>query len=398
MDVRIVPPAAFAAYAPLPTDAPLVTGSIGGILFYISIALCFSFMCSLLEAILLSSSPAHIEGMAHKGQRAGLLMQRHKAQMELTISAILTLNTFAHTIGAAGAGAEAVAVFGEAYFGVISFALTLIILLLSEILPKTIGAAYWKQLLPFAAYALRVMVFVMYPLLIGMNWFAKLFSKQEDEPTVSRSDFEALANIGQAEGEIHENENRVMKNLLRLSDLQVSDAMTPRTVMFALPSRFTVAEVAQKHRILPYSRIPIYNQRIDDIDGFVLRTDILGRLADDADGVVLGDLKRPLQSIPESLPMDKALDVLMKQGQHILLVFDEYGGTAGIITLEDVLEQLLGAEIMDETDAVRDTRAEAAVRARRRMAEIGVTPTDLMQSIGDDRDGSAGTTPTPKPA
>jgi CBS domain containing-hemolysin-like protein len=376
----------------------LVTGSIGGILFYISIALCFSFMCSLLEAILLSSSPAHIEAMVNKRQQVGVLMQQHKARLELTISAILTLNTFAHTIGAAGAGAEAVAVFGEAYFGVISFALTLIILLLSEILPKTIGAAYWKQLLPFAAYALRAMVFIMYPLLIGMNWFAKLFSKQEDEPTVSRSDFEALANIGQAEGEIHENENKVMKNLLRLGDLQVSDAMTPRTVMFALPSRFTVAEVAQKHRILPYSRIPIYNQRIDDIDGFVLRTDILGRLADDADGVVLGDLKRPLHSIPESLPMDKALDVLMKQGQHILLVFDEYGGTAGIITLEDVLEQLLGAEIMDETDAVRDTRAEAAVRARRRMAEIGVTPTDLMQSIGDDRDGSAGTTPTPKPA
>jgi CBS domain containing-hemolysin-like protein len=395
MDARLFLEAA--AAAPLDPNAASGTGSIGGMLFYIAIALGFSFMCSLLEATLLSSSPAYIETLVHKGQRTGLLMQHHKENLELTISAILTLNTFAHTIGAAGAGAEAVAVFGDALFGVISFTLTMIILLFSEILPKTIGAAYWRQLLPFAAYTLRVMVWLMYPLLLGMNWFAKLFSKQEDEPTVSRSDFEALANIGQAEGEIDESENRVLKNLLRLNDLHVTDAMTPRTVLFALPSAFTVADVAQKHRILPYSRIPVYNDKIDDIDGFVLRTDILSKLADDSDNVRLADLKRPIHSIPETLPMDKALDILVKQGQHILLVFDEYGGTAGIITLEDVLEQLLGTEIMDETDAVRDTRAEAAVRARRRMAEIGVN-SSFGDITGDLPDGSAGSTPAPKPS
>jgi CBS domain containing-hemolysin-like protein len=347
----------------------------------------------MLEAILLTSSHAHIELMMNKGLRSGFLMHRHKANLEITISAILTLNTFAHTIGAAGAGAEAVAVFGDALFGVISFVLTMILLIFSEILPKTIGANYWKQLLPFAAYILRAMVWVMYPLLVLLDRFAKLFSNQEEEPTVSRSELEVLANIGHAEGEIDESENRVMKNLLRLSDLQVSDAMTPRMVMFALPSTMTVGEVAQKHRILPYSRIPIYAEKVDEIDGFALRTDILTRLADDNDSVTLADLKRPLQSIPDSLPMDKALDVLMKQGQHILLVFDEYGGTAGIITLEDIFEQLLGAEIMDETDAVRDTRAEAAVRARRRMVEMGVTP-----ATPDTGEESHGSTPTPKPA
>lgn len=392
MDARLFFDAASAVFAPA-APAAAATGTVGGMLFYISIALGLSFMCSVLEAILLSSSHAHIELLMNKGDRVGFLMQRHKANLEITISAILTLNTFAHTIGAAGAGAEAVAVFGEAYFGVISFALTMILLILSEILPKTIGASYWKQLLPFAAYTLRAMVWVMYPLLILLDRFAKLFSKQEEEPTVSRSELEVLANIGHAEGEIDESENRVMKNLLRLSDLQVYDAMTPRTVIFALPSQMTVGEVAQKHKILPYSRIPIYAEKLDEIDGFALRTDILTRLADDKDSVTLAELKRPLQSIPDSLPMDKALDVLMKQGQHILLVFDEYGGTAGIITLEDVFEQLLGAEIMDETDAVRDTRAEAAVRARRRMAEIGVTPST--PEIGDENHG---TTPAPKPA
>ncbi len=389
MNARLFLDAASATFAPVAPDAP-ATGTIGGILFYISIALAFSFVCSLLEAVLLTSSHAHIEVMSEKGHRAGILMQRHKANLEITISAILTLNTFAHTIGAAGAGAEAVAVFGEPFFGVISFALTMILLIFSEILPKTIGANYWKQLLPFSAYMLRAMVWVMYPMLIVLDRFAKLFSNQTEEPTVSRSEFEALANISHAEGEIDESENRVMKNLLRLSDLQVSDSMTPRTVLFALPSHLTVGELTQKHRILPYSRIPIYAEKLDEIDGFALRTDILTRLAEDNDSVTLADLKRPLQSIPESLPMDKALAVLMKQGQHILLVFDEYGSTAGIITLEDIFEQLLGAEIMDETDAVRDTRAEAAVRARRRMAEIGVAPTNSHK--GDVHHGSA-TTP-----
>jgi len=391
MDARLFFDATSATFAPVAPDAA-ATGSVGGILFYISIAIGLSFLCSMLEAILLTASPAHIELMMNKGQRAGFLMHGHKDNLEITISAILTLNTFAHTIGAAGAGAEAVAVFGDALFGVISFVLTMILLIFSEILPKTIGANYWKQLLPAAAYILRAMVWVMYPLLVVLDRFAKLFSNQDEEPTVSRSELEVLANIGHAEGEIDESENRVMKNLLRLNDLQVSDAMTPRTVMFALPSTMTVGEVAVKHRILPYSRIPIYAEKLDEIDGFALRTDILTRLADDNDSVTLAELKRPLLSIPESLPMDKALDVLIKQGQHILLIFDEYGGTAGIITFEDVFEQLLGAEIMDETDDVRDTRAEAAVRARRRMVEMGVTPSN--PDKGDDY----GTATPPKPA
>lgn len=394
MDARLSLDAFSAALAPIAPDAAAgSTGTVGGMLFYISLALVISFICSMLEAVTLSSTHSHIETMVSKGDAAGKLMQRHKGNLELTLSAILTLNTFAHTIGAAGAGAEAVGVFGNELFGLISLILTIIILLFSEILPKTIGAAYWRQLIPFAAYTLRVMVWVMYPLLVGMNWFAKLFNRQEEEPTVSRSDFEALANIGHAEGEIDESENRVMKNLLRLSDLEVSDSMTPRTVLFALPSSMTVAEVGAKHRILPYSRIPIHNGKVDEIDGFVLRTDILSKLAEDADSVKLAELKRPIHSIPESLPMDKALDVLVKQGQHILLVFDEYGGTAGIITLEDVLEQLLGAEIMDETDAVRDTRAEAAVRARKRMAELGFNPDEL--HTGDATDGSTPTSPKP---
>jgi len=391
MDARLFSDVASATFAPVAADSAAV-GSMGGILFYISIALALSFLCSMLEAVLLTSSHAHIERMINKDLRAGFLMQRHKATLETTLSALLILNSFAQIVGAVGAGTQAVALLGADYFGAISFALTVILLVLAKILPKSLGTRHWKRLLPFSAYSLRAMVWLMYPFLMLLNPFAKRFSNPAEEPTFSRSEFEALANIGHAAGEIDESENRVMKNLLRLSDLQVSDAMTPRTVLFALPSRMTVSEVAAKHRILPYSRIPIYAEKLDEIDGFALRTDILTRLADDHDGVTLAELKRPLQSIPESLPMDKALDVLMKQGQHILLIFDEYGGTAGIITLEDIFEQLLGAEIMDETDAVRDTRAEAAVRARHRMAEIGVTPL-IPPNTGDTPHGSA---PTPK--
>ncbi len=365
--------AAAPALAPV-TLGDGATGSVGGIVFYISIALTVSFTCSLLEAVLLTSSNSTIEVLAQQGSRAGQLMRKHKQRLELTISAILTLNTFAHTIGAAGAGAEAVGVFGNEFFGLVSFILTALILIVSEILPKTLGATYWRQLLPFAGYTLQGMIWSMYPILIGIQWFARLFGREESEPTVTRDELAVLAEQSKTEGGIAESENRVLKNLLRLGDLQIYDIMTPRSVMFALPGKTTVAEVITRNKVLPYSRIPVYTDDLDDINGYVLRSEILAHVARDADHITLESVKRPIHSIPEALSVDRALDKFVAEGQHIFLVIDEYSGTAGIITLEDALESLLGAEIMDETDTSRDMRVLAIERSRAKLAAMGLEP------------------------
>jgi CBS domain containing-hemolysin-like protein len=366
--------AAIDGFAPVaPTDT-VATGSIGGLLFYISFALVMSFTCSLLEAVLLTSSNSTIEVLSKTGSQAGVLMRKHKQRLELTLSAILTLNTFAHTIGAAGAGAEAVGVFGNELFGLISFVLTVMILLFSEILPKTIGATYWRGLLPFAAYTLQAMVIVMYPALVAINWFARLFGRDGAEPTVTRAELEVLADASETGGGLAQSENRVLKNLLRLGEKQVYDIMTPRSVMLALPGDMTVAEASRRNKIIPYSRIPIYLGGYDDIYGYVLRSEILAHVAVDADHITLDSIKRPIHSVPETLRVDRVLDQFVAQGQHIFLVMDEYGGTSGIITLEDALESLLGAEIMDETDTSRDMRELALQRSREKLAAMGIEP------------------------
>lgn len=384
--------AAANALAPVTPLEAAPSGTVGGLLFYISFALLMSFTCSLLEAVLLTSSNSTIEVLAKTGSKAGVLMRKHKQRIELTLSAILTLNTFAHTIGAAGAGAEAVGVFGSEAFGLISFVLTLLILLFSEILPKTIGATYWRGLLPFTAYTLQGMVFAMYPALIAINRFARLFGRDGSEPTVTRAELEVLADASETGGGLAQSENRVLKNLLRLGEKQVYDIMTPRSVMLALPGVTTVAEAAARNKIIPYSRLPIYLEGYDDIYGYVLRSEILSHVAVDADHVTLDTIKRPIHSVPETLRVDRVLDQFVAQGQHIFLVMDEYGGTSGIITLEDALESLLGAEIMDETDTSRDMRELALQRSRAKLAAMGIEPPAKKTSIEDNNEPNSSST------
>lgn len=386
MNILISLGAAVDTLAPVtPTDtAP--AGTVGGILFYITVALTMSFTCSLLEAVLLTSNNSTIEVLSKTGSQVGLLMRKHKQRLELTISAILTLNTFAHTIGAAGAGAEAVGVFGNEFFGLISFVLTALILLLSEILPKTIGATYWRGLLPFTAYTLQFMVVAMYPILVAINWFARLFGRDGAEPTVTREELEVLADASETGGGLAESENRVLKNLLRLGDKQVYDIMTPRSVMLALPGNMTVADASTRNKVIPYSRIPIYPSNYDDIYGYVLRSEILAHVAVDADHITLESIKRPIHSVPETLRVDRVLDQFVAQGQHIFLVMDEYGGTSGIITLEDALESLLGAEIMDETDTSRDMRELALQRSRAKLTAMGIEPPPKQTSTEDQNE------------
>ncbi|MDQ7026790.1 MAG: CNNM domain-containing protein [Anaerolineae bacterium] len=362
--VNILPPLAFAP--PPPGEGSV--GTWGALLFFVAIALGISFICSVLEAILLSTSHAHIELAIEKGGRGGTLMQKHKADVERPISAILTLNTVAHTVGAAGAGAEAVGIFGNQWFGVISAVLTILILVFSEIIPKTLGATYWKQLNSFAAYTIEGLVWVLFPAVWILEKATQVLKSEDNQPIVSRVELEVMARIGVSEGSLHEYENRILRNLLLLEKIRVSDIMTPRTVTLAFQQEMTIGELFEKHPALPYSRLPIYDNNTDDVTGFVLRIDVLtAHIAGEIEKPLIA-FRRDIGDIPETNSVASALDEFITKQQHILLVIDEYGGTAGVLTMEDTLESLLGIEITDESDVVEDLRKMAEQRYKRQQA------------------------------
>lgn len=347
------------------------SGSVSSLLLYVLLGLSCSFVCSLCEGVLLTSSLSYIEVRAEAGDRAGILMRRHKDNVERPISAILTLNTIAHTVGAAGAGVEATAIFGSEYIGVISAVLTLLILVFSEIIPKTLGAVHWKPLLGFTAYTIQILVWVLYPAVWAFDRLTRLLTPAEREATVTRGEIEVMARISTGEGGLVEGERVILRNLLRLGRVHVSDIMTPRTVMLSFPQNCTVGEVMQAHPLLPFSRIPIYDQSPDDTNTFVLRSDILSAAAEDRDSATLAGLARPLHSIPETMTVDRVLAEFVSRNEHIFLVFDEFGGAAGIITLEDAVESLLGVEITDESDPVADLRLLAQQRYERQAKLLG---------------------------
>jgi CBS domain containing-hemolysin-like protein len=347
----------------------MMEGSFTGLILFVAIALGVSFVCSILEAVLLSVSASHVEVLAQKGERVGHLMQKHKSDIERPISAILTLNTIAHTVGAAGAGAEAAAIFGSQFIGVISAILTFLILVFSEIIPKTLGAVYWKQLTPFTAYSLQLMMIVLFPVVWVFKQITVKMKPEHGQPTVSRLDLEAMAFISTKEGALMEQENRIFHNLLQLKDIQVSTIMTPRIVVTALQQDLTVGQVLEKLSKIPFSRIPIYTDDLDDITDYVLRYQIYEYAAHGRLDVPLKDFSRKIHAVPETKPVAKVMEDFIERKEHILLLIDEYGGTAGIITQEDVMESLLGIEITDETDLVADLRQLARERYERTMTE-----------------------------
>ncbi len=373
--MTLLSPYAAPLLAPVTPDAG-AAGSLSTLLIYVLVALGFSFLCSLCEAALLTASQSHVEVLAESGSRAGALMRRHKENVERPISAILTLNTIAHTVGAAGAGAEAAAIFGSEFIGIISAVLTLLILVFSEIVPKTVGAVYWKPLLPFTAYTVQLLVVALSPAVWAFDRLTRLLTPAEREPTVTRGEIEVMARISTGEEGLAESEQVILRNLLHLRGVHVSDIMTPRTVMLALRKELTVGAVMQTHRLLPYSRIPLYDRTPDDASAFVLRSDILSAAAEDRDSVTLAEMARPLHSIPETMTVERALTEFISRHQHIFLVFDEFGGTAGLITLEDAVESLLGVEITDESDLVADLRQLAQQRYERQAKLLGLARDD----------------------
>jgi len=378
-------------FAPAQPTAEPVDGSIGGLLFYITVALGFSFLCSMWEAGLLSSSPSYVETLANEGSGAGQTMKALKDNVDRPISAILTLNTVAHTVGAAGAGAQAAAVFGNQWFGLISAVLTLLILVFSEIIPKTLGAVYWKQLLPFNAISIRLLVIVFTPVVWAFQKLTNVIAHGEDANVVTRSELETMAELSSTSGSIAESEHNILKNLLRLDEVQVNTIMTPRPIILAIQESTTVGEVMRMTSKIPYSRIPIYAENADDIRAFVLRYDILTAAAKDEHHRPISDFRREIVSVPETMSVATVMTELLNRKQHIALVFDEYGGTAGIITMEDAVESLLGAEITDESDIVEDLRALAQQRFERQKAVLGLVTEeyDQIKAVGEEEGVSA---------
>jgi len=349
------------------------------LIVFVLLALIFSFACSVAEAVLLSITPSYIESLREKRpKRAALLKRLRQERIDQSLAAILTLNTIAHTVGAIVAGAKATVVFGSAWIGLFSACITLMILFLSEIIPKTMGAVYWMKFVDATALFVQGLIISLYPLVWVAEGLTRLIARGKVEHVFSRDEFIAMADIGKQTGHINENESRIIRNLFRFGSLQVTAIMTPRVVISAFPQDMTVAEAllhSQTHT--HFSRLPVYETDIDKITGFVLKDDILMFKTRGQSNVKLDALKRDILFVPESMTLSMLSELLLDRRQHIAIVVGEYGGTSGLVTLEDVLETLLGMEIQDEMDDVEDMRVLARQqwekRARTQGIEVGTT-------------------------
>ena len=361
---------------------PGQTQNLVWMLVFATVALVFSFLCSVAEAVVLSVSPSYIANLQSKGKRGAGALKKVKADIDRSLAAILTLNTIAHTLGAGGAGAEAAVFFGAVYAGIAMAVLTLLILFLSEIIPKTLGALYWRRLAPMTGGFVRSLIWLFFPLVLVSERLTKWLTRGRSVHQFSREEFTALADIGAEAGQLDAKESRMLKNLLRFPSLCAEDIMTPRTVVFALQQDMTVHEVMQADAELGFSRIPIYGEDRDEVAGFVLKTDVLLNEHRQGGKARLRDLKRELRAVKETTPLSHVLEEMLDNRAHILLVVDDYGGTEGIVTLEDVVETLIGIEIVDEADKIDDMRRLARQKWQQRMERLGI---DLRQS---DDDGS----------
>ncbi|MBU1371013.1 MAG: hemolysin family protein [Bacteroidetes bacterium] len=336
------------------------------LVLYLLLALVVSFLCSILEAVLLSAPVPYLRTKSESGSKLAADLLGMKGQIDKPLSAILSLNTVAHTVGAAGVGAQATLVFGEVYFGVVSAVLTLLILIFTEIIPKTIGARYWRNLLGFTYYTIRVLVVLAYPLVVMSSLITNLFAKQKAEQTISREELGLLADIGNQEGVLGEQESRIIKNIISLRQVKVADIMTPRVVVAAADETLTMADFGQDPKFISFTRIPIYHENIEHINGYIFRQAVFEQLAEDHHDKQIAVLKRTIVVVPESIPVLSLWDQMVSKREHIALVVDEYGGTAGIVTMEDIIETLLGFEIMDERDAIQDMQQYARDRWKKR--------------------------------
>ncbi len=334
------------------------------LVIYAAMALGVSFICSILEAVVLSVPHTYIAVIQKEGKKSGDMWAHLKDDDAVKpLTAILTLNTIAHTMGAAGVGSQVQAIWPENdYLTIASIILTLAVLFFSEIIPKTLGTAYWKQLAPITGLVLIYLVKLLAIIIIPIQILKSLLPKGSNT-LVTRDDVVAIVDLGEEEGILEEDEETVIHNLLKLRDINVSEIMTPRVVMTTFKSSATIEEILQDNKIIRFSRIPIYEESIDDISGIVIRSEILMAASRDESSKLIGEFLKPAVSINADKSVDHALEFLLEKRQQFAIVRDEFGGTAGIVTMEDVLETLLGEEIVDELDEVDDMRELAKEQA-----------------------------------
>ncbi|MEP2652295.1 MAG: CNNM domain-containing protein [Paraglaciecola sp.] len=337
------------------------------LLLYIFIALGFSFICSVAEAVILSVSSAYISVLEKGNGAAGSLLRSQVTDINQPLAAILSLNTIAHTMGAAGAGAQAAVVFGDAYLGVASAVLTLLILVFSEIIPKTLGATYWRQLAPATAYFLKYLIIILWPLVRLANMLTSRMHDESPLKGLSRDELSAMAALSQEEGQIAATEATVMQNLLNLKNIKVREAMTHRTVVFSIPELMTVAEFVDKHGEVTFSRIPIYEfNEPENINGYVLKSDLLLAFSKGQGDKLVKGFAHEMVTILSTMPLAKGFELLHSKRSNMLLLVDEYGGLEGILTVEDLVESLFGIDIIDEKDQVVSMRKLAKILSKRR--------------------------------
>jgi CBS domain containing-hemolysin-like protein len=339
---------------------------------YLFLALFVSFICSIMESVLLSIPQSYLIVKHESGNTWAKPFIKLKTDIDKPLSAILSLNTVAHTIGAAGVGAQAVKVFGEAYFGLASAILTILILVITEIIPKTMGARYWRKLTRFSYYTISIMITLTYPLVFLSAIITKMFSKNETEQSTSREEIAALASIGAEEGLFTDKENKIIQNLLKLKNVKATDIMTPRVVVAVADENLTLSDFLNDKEYLKFSRIPVYSGNDENITGYVFRQTVFENLAEEKHRLRLKDIKREMLVVPDSVTLFLLWEKLLDKKEHIALIVDEYGGVDGIVTMEDVIETLLGLEIVDEKDTITDMQKFARERWKTRQAKYNL--------------------------
>lgn len=343
----------------------------------------FSYLCSILEAVLLSITPAYVGIQVQEKAKIAADLTRFKEDIDRPLAAILTLNTISHTVGAIGVGSQATVIFGSnelEIFGLslitwealIAGGMTLSILIFSEVIPKTIGANNWEALTPFAVRTIKIMLIFLAPFVWLSQFITRNLKKDKDKPVLSRTDFAVMTDLGKESGALEEKEQKIIQNLLRFNGVLVKDIMTPRIVVVSANEKSTVREFHDENETLPFSRIPIYRDSGDHITGYALKDELLLNLVEDKDNIALSDIRRPIIIVHSSLPIPDLLDMLIAKKEHMALVVDEFGGMEGIVTMEDIIETLLGLDIVDESDNADNMQALARKNWEQRAKRMGI--------------------------
>ena len=364
----------------------------GLLFFYIFISIFFSFLCSIWEAVLLSITPTFINLKKKENKRFAFSLENLKKDIDQPLIAILTLNTIAHTVGAIMVGVQAKVTYAETYgnstnsllgmqfteelmVGVVSAIMTILILIASEIIPKTLGATYWRQLAKFTAISLNVLVLILKwtGLLWALQLFTKLISNKAVHGSVlSREDFTVMADIAQEEGVFEASESTIIKNLLRFNEVLVKDVMTPRAVMKIASEKQTIRDFFSENPELRFSRIPVYGERVDIITGFVLKDKVLEEIINENGNSPLSSIRRDILMTTRNTSIPQLFEIFIAQREHIALVSDEYGSISGLVSMEDIIETLLGLEIMDESDHDEDLQLLARKKWEARAKKSGI--------------------------